>query len=186
MISNTVNGKEASKARQKEVLDLVRELEIQNPPDDDLLTNPTKRSALVDGVWYLQYTSPSEIEEMSGNNDDVNNDSKVWKPSVNEDPKIETVQFKAKGSVSAAGINVDVSNKVPRQIFDLENGLFFNEVELDFGMVRVGGPFKLSEKAPNSKYNYELLVIQLLMRIKVPFSVFYHQEKILKNYFVLH
>ncbi len=147
-ISNTANGKDVTKTQQRQILDLVRELETNNPPDIDILTNPAKSKTLVDGDWYLQYTSPSEIEDDIDNEQD---ESKIWKPTVNEDPKIETKQFQAKGSVSAVGIKVDVSNRVPKQTFDLDNGLFFNEVELDFGSVKVGGPFKLSDKVPNSK-----------------------------------
>lgn len=156
LISNTANGKDATKTQQRQILNIVRDLETQNPPDSDILTNPAKSKMLVDGVWYLQYTSPSEVEDDDGDYDNesssVQDESKVWKPSVNEDPKIETKQFKAKGSVSAVGIKVDVSNRLPKQIFELDKGLFYNEVSLDFGLVRVGGPFKLSEKVPNRKW----------------------------------
>lgn len=155
-ISNTSNGKEARPSQQKAILNLVREMETEYSPDEDILTNPDK-SDLIDGVWYLQYTSPSKIETSSEDGDGEESseggaqgtDVNLWEPTIAEDPKIETKQFEAKGSVSAAGITVDVSNKVPKQIFDVENGLFFNEVDLDFGQVRVGGPFKLSDKVPN-------------------------------------
>ena len=158
-ISNTANGKNASKAQQKQILNIVRQLETQNPPDYDILTNKQKSKLLVDGIWYLQYTSPSEIIDdihdkgAEGNEkEDKDNEAWKWKPTVNEDPKIETKQFQAQGAVSAVGIKVDVSNKVPKQIFDVEKGLFFNEVELDFGLVRVGGPFLVSENVPNSEW----------------------------------
>jgi hypothetical protein len=157
-ISNTANGKDATTTQQMNILKLVRDIETQCPPDEDMLTNPLK-SKDIDGVWYLQYTSPSVIESndvdeddntQDGNNNNNNDDdTNEWKPEINEDPKIETKQIKSKGSVSAAGITVDVSNKTPKQIFDFDQGLFFNEVVLDYGSVRVGGPFKLSDKVSN-------------------------------------
>lgn len=153
-VSNTANGKDASPAQQKAILNLVREMETLNAPDEDILTNPDK-TPLLDGTWYLQYTSPSDIlvENEKESQDDDDNDDVIdvdlWKPTIAEDARINTKQYEAKGSVTAAGISVDVSNKVPRQIFDIEKGLFFNEVDLDFGFVRVGGPFKLSDKVSN-------------------------------------
>ncbi len=149
-VSNTANGKDVTPPQQRAILNIVRELEVQNPPDEDILTNPSKNKDL-DGVWFLQYTSPSEIKSDDGGDEPGDSEVNVWKAETAEDPKIETKQFEAKGSVSAAGLRVDVSNRVPRQIFDIENNLFFNEVDLDYGQVRVGGPFKISDRVPNSK-----------------------------------
>jgi len=59
-ISNTANGKNASPETQSRVLSIVRELETKSPTSNDLLSNPAKAKQL-DGVWYLQYTSPSVV-----------------------------------------------------------------------------------------------------------------------------
>lgn len=141
-VSYTNNGKTASPSTQTRVLRLVREIETEEPPSETLLSNPEEAKAL-DGVWYLQYTSPSVVG-------DEENFPDAWKPSFASegDTKIETRSFDAKGSVSAQGINVDVSNRVVKQIFDIDQGLFANEVELDFGMVRVAGTFRQSENVP--------------------------------------
>lgn len=75
----------------------------------------------------------------------------AWKPSFASEGEsnIETKQFNAKGSVSAAGINVDTSNRVVKQIIDVKESRVTNDVELDFGRVEVGGPFRQSPNVPN-------------------------------------
>lgn len=60
VMSFTNNGKDASLETQKNILRLVRYLETTAPVSENLLTNPSEAKA-VDGVWYLQYTSPSDL-----------------------------------------------------------------------------------------------------------------------------
>ena len=117
------------------------------------LFSDAKNLALLDGTWFLQYTSPSviNIEEDSGPS--VLSEEKMWSPTVAEDKRIETKQFDAKGSISAAGINVDVSNRVPKQIINVNEFTVANEVDLDYGEVIVGGPFRVSDQVPNSEFS---------------------------------
>ncbi len=61
VISNTGNGKDASLETQKMALQLVHFLETNAPTPDDLLQDPAAAMSL-DGVWYLQYTAPSDAE----------------------------------------------------------------------------------------------------------------------------
>lgn len=91
----------------------------------------------IDGTWFLQFTSPSEIE----GNEDLTDSWEVENPEEN----ITTKKFDAKGTVTAGGIKVDVSKIPPKQIFDLSQSTVTNEVSLDFGLVCVGGKFRLSE-----------------------------------------
>lgn len=74
-----------------------------------------------------------------------------WKPAYAKEGKsnIETKQIQSKGSVSAAGIEVDTSNRVVRQIIDVSQKTVTNNVELDFGNVNVGGSFRPSPNVPN-------------------------------------
>ena len=112
-----------------------------NPPSKALLTDP-KEAEILDGVWYLHYTSPSDPRLIDNGVRDSFPDA--WKPQKAEE-KIATSQFNAKGSVTAAGINVDTSSRVVKQIFDVRNSYVKNEIDLDFGNVVVGGPFRQSE-----------------------------------------
>jgi hypothetical protein len=59
VISNTGNGKDASLETQKNALKLVRYLETNAPAPKNLLEDP-EASRELDGVWYLQYTAPSD------------------------------------------------------------------------------------------------------------------------------
>jgi PAP_fibrillin len=94
----------------------------------------------------LQYTSPSDPSLIvAGEKDDF---PEAWKPQNVED-KITTKQVNAKGSVSAAGIKVDTDNREVKQILDIQNTYVTNEIDLDFGKVCVGGPFRQSQKVPN-------------------------------------
>jgi PAP_fibrillin len=61
-ISFTANGKNASPDLQKRVLAMVAELEANCPVSKSLLSNPSEGQAL-DGTWFLQYTSPSIIDD---------------------------------------------------------------------------------------------------------------------------
>ncbi|CAB9523676.1 lipid-associated protein 3, chloroplastic [Seminavis robusta] len=145
-ISFTNNGKSAAPETQLNVLDIVRSMEVKSPPSPNLLSDP-KEAQILDGVWYLHYTSPSDPSLIdAGETDD--NFPNAWKPQKAEE-KIETKQFNAKGSVSAAGINVDTSNRVVKQIINVQESVVFNEIDLDFGKVQVGGPFRKSDNIPN-------------------------------------
>lgn len=140
-MSFTSNGKTASPERQSQVLQIVGDIEASTPTPS--LSDP-KDAAQLDGTWFLQYTSPSSV----GDKDEFPN---AWKPAVpNEgESNIETRQIQSKGSVSAAGINVDTSNRVVKQIIDIEKSIVTNDVELDFGRVIVSGPFRQSPNVPN-------------------------------------
>ena len=74
-----------------------------------------------------------------------------WKP-VNPsegESNIATLQVNSKGTVSAAGITVDTSNRMVKQIFNVDKATVQNEVELDFGIGRAGGTFRPSPSVPN-------------------------------------
>lgn len=141
-ISNTNNGKTASPETQAKVLRLVRDIEKAAPTSETLLSNPEEAKAL-DGVWYLQYTSPSVLGD-----EDLEPDA--WKPEFASEGevKIDTKRFEAKGTVTAQGIAVDTANRVTKQSFDVAKTTVTNEVEQDFGLVRVSGTFRQSEKVP--------------------------------------
>lgn len=146
-VSFTNNGKSATPAQQTAALQLVRALETAQPPPADLLTNPGKSQAL-NGTWFLQYTSPSEIESVSSAEEEV----PLWKPDG--DPtegaaKIETRKFNARGSISAAGVTVDASNRQIEQIFDVKTQQVINRVFTDWGVITVSGRFRVSSQVPN-------------------------------------
>eukprot|EP00978_Attheya_sp_CCMP212_P017061 scaffold45325_cov64-Attheya_sp.AAC.1 len=138
-ISYTNNGKDASPETQAKVLQIVREIETTSPTRDTLFTDPVE-AAKLDGLWYLQYTSPSVV----GDDDEFPD---AWKPVVAES-NIETKQFNGKGEVSASGIRVDTSNKVVKQIFDVTKMTATNLITLDFGKVCVSGTFRPSKNVP--------------------------------------
>lgn len=142
-VSFTNNGKDASVETQEKVLRMVREIEKDAPPSQTILSNQEEAMAL-DGVWYLQYTSPSVVGDPDAFPD-------AWKPQVADEGElnIETKQFNAKGSISAGGIKVDTSNKVVKQIFDIGQSRVVNDVNLDFGQVTLGGIFRPSPNVYN-------------------------------------
>lgn len=142
-VSNTGNGKNATPEQQAQVLKLARSLETLSPVPQDILTNPQQAQQL-DGVWYLQWTSPSELEDGQAS------DENAWKPENAEEgeSKITTKRFDAKGSVSAAGITVDTSNRVTQQIIDTNASTVTNRVDLGWGVVEVGGSFRVSSSVP--------------------------------------
>jgi hypothetical protein len=148
-VSYTGNGKNASPSQQKQILSLVENLEKSNPPKSDLLTNDKSLKAL-GGLWYLQYTSPGRIED-GGDDNTLSSVNSGSEEEMKQSVTLTENKFKAKGSVKAGGLTVDVSNRTPKQIIDIENGMFFNEVDLDFGSVKVGGPFTPSSDVSNSK-----------------------------------
>eukprot|EP00555_Chaetoceros_dichaeta_P002052 CAMPEP_0198248884 /NCGR_PEP_ID=MMETSP1447-20131203/545_1 /TAXON_ID=420782 /ORGANISM="Chaetoceros dichaeta, Strain CCMP1751" /LENGTH=298 /DNA_ID=CAMNT_0043933375 /DNA_START=43 /DNA_END=939 /DNA_ORIENTATION=+ len=176
-ISNTNSGKTATTEQQRSILSQVRQIETSNPPPSTLFTDKTQIEKL-DGVWFLKYTSPSSIDDDDDDADDDGadeekgeEDDEQWTPTIAEDSKIETRQIRMQGSVSAAGITVDVSNKDTRQIFNFDSDgevTVSNEVELDFGMVVVGGGVRPSDLVYN--------------RLIVSFTIC---QLILKNGFIL-
>lgn len=140
-VSFTNNGKTATEEQQSDVLRKVRQLETEQPPRS--LDDP-EFAKLLDGTWYLHYTSPSIVG-------DADEFPDSWKPAsaAEGDSNIETRQFNAQGSISAGGVTVDTSNKVVKQIYDVANGQVFNEVNLDWGQVVVSGAFRQSPNIPN-------------------------------------
>jgi len=163
-ISNTGNGKNATPSQQRSILSLVRQIETNNPPPSTLYTDAAQ-IRILEGVWFLKYTSPSSIPDEDDQENDradaaTDADSTVgkaigeaeeWTPTVGEDERIETRQIKSKGTVSAAGITVDVSSKDTKQIlnFDEDGASLMNEVELDFATVVVGGSLRPSDRVYN-------------------------------------
>jgi hypothetical protein len=144
-VSGTNNGKTATPNQQQIVLRRVRELEQSFPP---FRLADASQAARLDGIWYLQYTSPSTV----GDDDDNNNNSEdAWQPSyaTEGDSRIETRPFQARGTVSAAGIRVDTANKVVQQILDVSNARVANDVVLEWGRVYVAGSFRPSDMVPN-------------------------------------
>ena len=105
--------------------------------------------AVLNGTWYLQYTSPSTVEvtestttTTSRRNEDNNDDddtiqslslptskSYVWQPNQASLENVETRRFNAQGTVSAAGITIDTSNNtLVQQIFDTETSTVMNRI----------------------------------------------------------
>lgn len=124
------------------VLRTVRQLEIAQPAPSNLLSDTAVSQKLLDGVWYLQYTSPSQVGAV---------DYDKWIPEfANEgDSNIPTTSFAARGSISAAGITVDTSNKMVQQNIDVVNRRVENVIQQDWGRVRVAGSFRPSSRIPN-------------------------------------
>lgn len=120
---------------------MVRELETLAPPSPQLLTDPVE-AKLLNGTWYLQYTSPSTVG-------DTDQFPDAWKPeSTDEEQRMLQAgsKFRAKGSVSAAGIKVETSNRVVKQIFNVAEKRVVNEIALDFGLVKVAGGIRQSSQ----------------------------------------
>ncbi|VEU37095.1 unnamed protein product [Pseudo-nitzschia multistriata] len=144
-ISNTNNGKESSLDTQIRVLGLIDYLETNAPVSESLLTDKTESDA-IDGVWYLQYTQPSEPEGV-----DMENDIKPWTPEETAITKEfeKSIQVKNSGSVSFLGLlNVDTSKRLTTQTIGVEKKLFANAVEQDFGTIEVKGFFEI-DSVPN-------------------------------------
>ena len=118
-----------------------RNLEKTAPAPDTILTTDADK---IDGTWYLQYTSPSEI----GGSDAFPD---AWKPvdAAEGNANIETRAFKeSQGAVSASGIKVETANRVVKQIIDATKARVTNEISLDWGDIVVGGSFRKSETVP--------------------------------------
>ena len=146
LVSNTENGKTAAPPLQAKVLSIVREIEKAAPFGS--LSDPNEAKAL-DGTWYLQYTSPSQLEDEEGLLDTWTPVDPVEFGIDKTDKEIETKQFTAKGTVSAVGITVDTSNRIVKQIFNIEDSTVANEINFDWGKLTVRGPFKSSDKVDN-------------------------------------
>jgi hypothetical protein len=171
-ISNTNNGKKGSLATQTSVLRLVNYLEKNAPASTTLLTNPIEATA-IDGVWYLQYTQPSEIATAAPPGDsvsstesddiDINDDDDddvsvgdipipVWVPqrsTVESVMKIDTQRVNNMGTVTFLGtIPVDASNRKTTQTINCTSSTISNYVEQDFGTVVVRGSYVL-DSVPN-------------------------------------
>lgn len=164
-VSFTSNGKTATPEQQAATLQLVRKLETEAPPSSQLLSDPNEFKIL-DGTWYLQYTSPSEV-------DGTENFPDAWKPNKNGElvPSLEAATFNAQGSVSAGGIKVDTSNREVKQIFDFATSRVLNDVELDWGRVCVGGGFRQSPKVANRAIvSFDTCTLVLNNGLKLNFS----------------
>ena len=142
-VSFTNNGKTATEEQQTNVLEIVRSLEQDFPPTPRLLSD-SNEAAILDGVWYLQYTSPSVV----GDEDRFPN---AWKPNNSKegDINVETIKFKAQGSVSAAGIPVETANRVVQQNIDVRNTRVTNDIGLEWGRIVASGRFRQSNHVPN-------------------------------------
>jgi hypothetical protein len=140
-ISFTGNGKNADLETQTRVLKMVRSLETTYPTSPTLLSN-AEEAKILDGDWYLQYTQPCELENVD--------DDDQWVPvSASEgESRIETRQFNAGGSVTAAGVTVDASGNIPKQSFDIEKSRVQNEIVTGIGQVTVAGTFRQSKAVP--------------------------------------
>ena len=113
-------------------------METTAPAPDTILSTD---AALIDGTWYLQYTSPSNIVA----------DQNAWQPVNAEegDAQIETRAFvQGKGAVSAQGIKVETANRVVKQSIDAAAARVTNEITLDWGDVVVAGSFRASGTVP--------------------------------------
>lgn len=140
-VSYTNNGKTASEEQQANVLRMVRMLETAAPVAP--ISDP-ETARLLDGTWYLQYTSPSVVGD-----DDKFPDA--WKPAYADEGEanISTRQYQAQGTVVAAGVTVDTSNKVVKQIFNVSAMAVANEVSLEWGQIVVSGTFRQSPRISN-------------------------------------
>mmetsp|Transcript_6892 Transcript_6892/g.8936 ORF Transcript_6892/g.8936 Transcript_6892/m.8936 type:complete len:271 (-) Transcript_6892:85-897(-) len=141
-ISYTSNGKAATPEQLIKVAGLVRTLENLAPAPVDILTSDAQ-TQLIDGVWYLQWTSPSDVGGGEESPD-------AWKPQNAQegDSRINTRRFAAKGNVEAAGITVDTSNRMVQQIFNVKESTVVNKVDLGWGQVQAGGAFRASSTVP--------------------------------------
>lgn len=122
-----------------------RQLETTAPAPDTILSTD---AALIDGTWYLQYTSPSEIVGPASNSSSTEN---AWKPinAQEGDANIETRQFTAgTGAVSAQGIKVETANRVVKQSIIVAASRVINEITLDWANVTVAGSFRASPSVP--------------------------------------
>lgn len=145
-----------------------RQLETTWPAPDTILTSDAD---LIDGTWYLQYTSPSNI----GDEDQFPD---AWKPvnAAEGDTQIETNVFGGQGAVSAQGIRVETANRVVQQRIDTANARVTNEIALDWGDVVVAGRFRQSPTVPNRAivaFDQADLVVTALNNLKISLGWFF-------------
>jgi len=128
------------------VLQLVGELEGIAPPPEDLLSNPDEACRL-DGCWYLQYTSPSDLQ--LGEDDQFPD---AWKPASPVEPTMKDIplknEFDQSGAISAEGIKVDASNREVQQNINVAKSRVSNVIEQGFGTLSVSGDFRQSDLVP--------------------------------------
>ena len=136
---------------------------------------------MLDGVWFLKYTSPSSVpnddnenEDEDGNNGTTDETNDEWKPTIPKDKRIETKQIQSKGSVSAAGITVDVGDRDTLHIFSFggekeeeEGPTLMNEVDLGWGKVVVGGGLRPSDVVYNRRSSFVFNVCFLCLGLCV-------------------
>ena len=116
-------------------------METTAPAPDTILTSDAN---IIDGTWYLQYTSPSDLGDEDAFPD-------AWKPvnAKEGDTNIETRAFtKGTGAVSAQGIKVETANRVVKQSIDAQRARVKNEISLDWGDILVSGSFRQSDTVP--------------------------------------
>lgn len=136
-ISGTQNGKTASLDTQTQVLRLVDYLETKMPPPGDGF----KAAALVDGLWFLQYTQPSdigiEVEDLEPWT--VETSSMTEAMSV-----IDNRSRSNAGQVNFLGLtSVETANKTTTQSIDVATSRITNRVEQDFGTIQVAGSYEV-------------------------------------------
>ena len=150
-IRGTNNGKTATPSQQIQILQLVRDIEMTQP--NISLRDPNIVSVL-NGTWYLQYTSPSTVESTTittPTDEDDNNAQQqqqqqqqqssttstaatisydIWEPNNAPFENVETQRFNARGTVSAAGITIDTSrnNALVQQIFYTDTNTVMNRI----------------------------------------------------------
>jgi hypothetical protein len=143
-ISFTKNGKESSLDTQKQVLSLVDFLETNAPASPTLLTDLTEAQKL-DGLWYLQYTQPSDLGDDAA-------DVPTWEPATSTldiVSKLDEQPVKNKGTVSFLGtVAVDTSDRLTTQRIEIRNSRVTNFVEQNFFTVEVSGSYVL-DTVPN-------------------------------------
>lgn len=138
-ISNTNNGKTATPQQQLKVLEIVQQLEACQP---NLSLRDPDTLERVGGDWFLQYTSPSNVGDYT------------YQPQQASEgaSNIETKQFNAQGTVSAAGISVDTSNTRVMQRIDCNQNRISNTIDLNANngnVAFVEGSFRVSDRVPN-------------------------------------
>lgn len=168
-VSNTGNGKKASYEQKANALRLVNDLETEFAAPDSLFTDPEELKK-IDGCWFLQYTSPSDLEGKDEFPDD-------WKPALKAEEEIQfpdSSEFDQSGAVNAAGIKVDTSNKVVKQIIDIEKMKIANVIDLDIGQLSVGGKIRVSDVSPRRVivgFSEGMIKLEKLGGVEIDFSV---------------
>jgi hypothetical protein len=159
-LRGTNKGKTATPVQQIQILQRVRDLELTQP---NISLSDPKILSLLNGTWYLQYTSPSTVEltdvpeSVSGSSDDTPSPTSsstspsydVWEPQNAALENVETQRFQARGTVSAAGITIDTSrnNALVQQIFNTDTSTVMNRIYF------LNNPVNNNENDDNSDKN---------------------------------